>query len=86
MALLWPRQVCKTTLAQDIADGRTGILAIEIKRSMAVKLERGNHLALKDLQPEKAFVVYPSKDRYVKGDGVEAISLYAMVEELQRIS
>ena len=66
--------------------GRKGVWAIEIKRSMAAKLERGNHLALKDIQPEKAFVVYPGKDRYVKGDGVEAISLHEMAEELQRIS
>ena len=53
---------------------------------MAAKLERGNHLALKDIKPEKAFVIYPGKDRYVKSNGVEAISLYRMAEELQCIS
>ena len=66
--------------------GKQGIWAIEIKRSMAAKLERGNHLALKDIKPEKAFVIYPGKDRYVKSNGVEAISLYRMAEELQCIS
>ena len=66
--------------------GKQGTWAIEIKRSMTAKLERGNHVALDDIQPQKAFVVYPGKDRYMKDNGIEAISLYEMAEELQRIS
>jgi predicted AAA+ superfamily ATPase len=66
--------------------GKQGTWAIEIKRSMTAKLERGNHVALDDIQPTKAFVVYPGKDRYMKDNGIEAISLYEMAEELQRIS
>jgi predicted AAA+ superfamily ATPase len=66
--------------------GNQGTWAIEIKRNMTAKLERGNHVALDDIQPQKAFVVYPGKDRYMKDDGIEAISLYEMAEELQRIS
>ena len=66
--------------------GKQGTWAIEIKRSMTAKLERGNHVALDDIQPKKAFVVYPGKDRYMKDHGIEAISLYEMAEELQRIS
>ena len=66
--------------------GKQGTWAIEIKRSMTAKLERGNHVALDDIQPQKAFVVYPGKDRYRKDDGIEAISLYEMAEELQRLS
>lgn len=66
--------------------GKQGTWAIEIKRSMTAKLERGNHVALDDIQPKKAFVVYPGKDRYMKDHGIEAISLDEMAEELQRIS
>lgn len=66
--------------------GKQGTWAIEIKRGMTAKLERGNHVALDDIQPKKAFVVYPGKDRYMKDHGIEAISLDEMAEELQRIS
>jgi predicted AAA+ superfamily ATPase len=66
--------------------GKEGIWAIEVKRSMTAKLERGNHVALDDIQPNRAFVVYPGKDRYTKDSGIEAIGLYEMAEELQRIT
>lgn len=65
--------------------GTTGTWAIEVKRSESAKLERGNHVALNDIQPQKAFVVYPGTDRYPKADGIEAIGLHEMAEELQRL-
>jgi predicted AAA+ superfamily ATPase len=65
--------------------GTTGTWAIEIKRSESARLERGNHVALDDIQPQKAFVVYPGTDRYIKAHGIEAIGLYEMAEELQRV-
>jgi predicted AAA+ superfamily ATPase len=65
--------------------GTTGTWAIEVKRSESAKLERGNHVALNDIQPQKAFVVYPGTDRYQKADGIEAMGLYEMTEELQRL-
>ncbi len=49
--------------------------AIEIKRSLAPRLDRGFHHAREDLQPDRSFVVYPGIERYPKGDGVEAIGL-----------
>lgn len=66
--------------------GKEGTWAIEVKRSMTAKLERGNHVALDDIQPNRAFVVYPGKDRYTKDRGIEAIGLYEMAGELQRIT
>lgn len=66
--------------------GKEGIWAVEIKRSMTAKLERGNHVALNDIQPDKTFVVYPGKDRYKKENDIEAIGLYDMAEELHRIT
>lgn len=55
--------------------------AIEIKRGLAPKLERGFHHAREDLQPERCFIVYAGEDRYPKGEGIEVIG----VEELASI-
>ena len=49
--------------------------AIEIKRSMSPKLERGFHTACTDLNPSRKFVVYPGKERYRLAEDIEAISL-----------
>ncbi len=49
--------------------------AVEIKRSLAPKLERGFHSALADLKPERSFVVYPGSERYPLAAGVEALGL-----------
>ena len=57
-----------------------GLWAIEIKRSLAPKLERGFHHAREDLKPERCFVVYSGDERYPKAEGVEVIGL----EELCR--
>lgn len=52
-----------------------GRWAIEVKRGLAPRLEKGFHLACEDLQPERAFVVYPGQERYPLRPGVEAIGL-----------
>ena len=49
--------------------------AVEIKRGLAPKLDRGFHHARQDLDPERSFVVYSGDDRYPRGEGVEAIGL-----------
>ena len=49
--------------------------AVEIKRGLAPKLDRGFHHAREDLEPERSFVVYSGDDRYPKGDGVEVVGL-----------
>ena len=52
--------------------------AIEIKRSLTPKVERGFHTACADLSPSRKFVVYPGNERYrITGD-IEAISLEQM--------
>ena len=56
--------------------------AIEIKRGLAAKLERGFHHARQDLAPEKAFVVYSGEERYPVADGVEAIGVREMATML----
>ena len=47
--------------------------AIEIKRSSAPKVEKGFRVGLSDIEPDKAFLVYPGDERYAKGEGIEAI-------------
>ncbi len=56
--------------------------AIEIKRGLAAKLERGFHHAREDLAPTKSFVVYSGEERYPVADGVEAIGLREMAAVL----
>lgn len=56
--------------------------AIEVKRGLAPKLTRGVHLAIKDLAPERAFIVHSGEDRYPKGEGVEAIGLRELATEV----
>lgn len=62
------------------ADGREW--AIEVKRTLAPKLERGLRSAIEDVGPERGFVVYPGHERYRLGKDVEAIGLPELCEEL----
>lgn len=57
--------------------------AVEIKRSLAPKLERGFHSAVADLEPERCFVVYPGEERYSLSDGTEALSLDQLCAEIE---
>jgi uncharacterized protein len=62
-------------------DGREW--AVEVKRTLAPKLERGTRSALADIKPERSFVVYPGDERFSLGEGVEAISLAELCSELR---
>ena len=59
--------------------------AIEIKRGHAPRVDRGLRVALADLQPDRAFIVYGGEERYPAGAGVEVIGLAALAEELSRL-
>ena len=61
-------------------DGREW--AIEVKRTLAPKLERGLRSALADIEPERSFVVYPGEERFALGSEVEAIPLPELCAEL----
>ena len=56
--------------------------AIEVKRSLAPKVERGFHSACEDLQPARKLVVYPGDEPFPLGHGVQAIPLAALCREL----
>ena len=49
--------------------------AIEVKRGLAPKLERGFHHAPENLNPDRCFVVYSGDERYSRAEGVEVIGL-----------
>jgi uncharacterized protein len=56
--------------------------AVEVKRSLAPKLERGFHSACADVNPARRFVVHPGKDRFPVTEDVEAVPLPALLAEL----
>ena len=49
--------------------------AIEIKRGLSPKLDRGFHTACDSVRPERRFVVYGGAERFPLGEDVEAVSL-----------
>lgn len=51
------------------------IWLVEVKRSLAPKLERGFRSAWTDLAPRRGFVVYPGHDRYRLDADVEAVNV-----------
>jgi predicted AAA+ superfamily ATPase len=56
--------------------------AIEIKRSLVPKLQKGFYYAQADLNPKRSFVIYGGQERYALAENVEAINLYDFLEEL----
>jgi len=58
--------------------------AIEIKRNLAPKPERGFREACADLGATKRLIVYPGEERFSVGPGMEAIGLTELMHELRR--
>ena len=56
--------------------------AIEIKRGLSAKPERGFYIACEDLDPEKSFVVHSGEDRYPLTEKIEAIGLKELTDAL----
>jgi hypothetical protein len=56
--------------------------AIEIKRGLAPKVDRGFYHACVDLEPERRFVVYSGAERFGLGDDIDVISLIDLAQEL----
>lgn len=56
--------------------------AIEIKHSLAPKVDRGFHNACADLNPQRKLVVYAGKEHYPLGEDIEAISLIELGRQL----
>lgn len=58
--------------------------AIEIKRGLSARVERGFHNAYEDLKPARAFLVHAGEDRYPVSEQLEAIGLRELMNELQQ--
>ena len=56
--------------------------AIEDKRSLSPKVERGFHAACEDLRPARKLVVYPGSESFPLGNDVQAVPLHALCREL----
>jgi hypothetical protein len=62
--------------------GRRKPWAIEITRGLAPKLERGFHVACDAVRPERRSLVYGGVERFPLAEGVEAVSLLDLCEEV----
>lgn len=62
--------------------GQRGIWAVEIKRGLSAKPQRGFYQALEDVQPARAFVVHAGEDSYPISEDIEAIGLRELAELL----
>jgi hypothetical protein len=59
-----------------------GTWAIEVKRSLDPRPSRGFHHACEDVQPDRAFVVYPGTETYPVSETVTAIPLRELAAKL----
>ncbi len=58
------------------------VWAIEVKRSLMPKVERGFHAACDDLSPLRKLVVYPGQETFPLGHDVTAMPLFSLCREL----
>ena len=62
--------------------GLTEKWAIEIKNGLSAKPKKGFYNAIKDIQPDKAYVVYAGNEGFQIAEGVEAICVQNMTQML----
>ena len=58
--------------------------AIEIKRSSSPSVSKGFYSACEEVKPTKSFVVYSGLESFSMGEGITAISLQNLMQELLR--
>ncbi len=56
--------------------------AIEIKRSSSPSLSKGFHIACDDIKPHRRYVVYSGQDSFSLGNGITAIPLHELMQEI----
>ena len=66
-------------LVVDVGGGE--LWAVEVKRSTAPKVSKGFYHACEDLRPKRKLVVHAGSERFPLGNGIEAVSLPAVVAE-----
>ena len=67
-------------LLLELPDGK--LWAIEIKRSLTPKVERGFHTACDDLRPARRLLVYAGNEPVPLSHGIEAMGLHHLAQEL----
>ncbi|MDD3554204.1 MAG: ATP-binding protein [Deltaproteobacteria bacterium] len=58
--------------------------AIEIKRGLAPRIERGFHAACETVEPIRRCIVYSGRERYPLAEGIEAFPLTELCQELTK--
>jgi predicted AAA+ superfamily ATPase len=58
--------------------------AVEIKRNTAPSVSKGFYIACDDIQPQRRYVVYSGKDRFPLAQGVLAIPLFELMQEISQ--
>ncbi len=61
------------------------LLAVEIKRSLSPKPERGFYEAVKDLNISKKYLIYPGKEKFVLKNNVHVLPINDFIEILGRV-
>ncbi len=59
-----------------------GLWAVEVKRGLSARPEKGFYIACEDVKPTRSFVVNSGSERYAIGKGVDAMSLKEMASTL----
>ncbi len=70
-------------LVLDRPRGKHKRIALEIKRASAPSPSKGFWSGIADIKPNAAYVVYPGKERYPLGPGVEALPVSMLDEALR---
>lgn len=60
--------------------------AVEVKRSLSPKIERGFYAACDDLKPAKKIVVYPGDDHYRIASDIEVMPLAELAKQVEMLS
>lgn len=66
-----------------LPDGK--LWAMEVKRSLAPKVEKGFHIACEDLRPARRLVIHPGTEAYPISKDIEAISLTDVAKQLSEL-
>jgi len=60
------------------------IWAIEIKRNLTPRIERGFYAGCADVNPERRYLVYPGTESFPAGSGIEVVPLDVLTTEVRK--